>query len=78
MPLINLKDFFSKFEIFDIQQTYKFATTQDASKANHYTNLEEIILHFKLGQEYNDRVFKQLNYCQLKLSSGAIKLLIQT
>ena len=38
----------------------------------------EIILHFKLSQSNKDGGDKQMIYCQLKLTSEAIKLLIKT
>ena len=38
----------------------------------------EIILHFKLNQHNRDGGDKQMIYCQLKLTSEAIKLLIKT
>ena len=47
VPLLNLKDFVYS-RLGEIKQTSKFAATLDASKAKHYTNLQEIILHFRL------------------------------
>ena len=75
VPLINLKQV-NKFDcIYDIQQTSKL---EDLTKAIHYNNLKEIILHFKLDQLNKDGVDRQLIYCQLRLSSQAIKLLVKT
>ena len=78
VPLIHLEKIHSFDAILDIQQTSEFAATQDASKAKHYSNLKEIILHFKLRQSNKDGSERQLIYCQLKLSTGAIKLLLKT
>ena len=47
VPLINLNKV-NKFDcIYDIQQTSKL---HDPLKDKHYTNLQEIVLHFKLDQ----------------------------
>ena len=75
VPLINLKQVYKFDAIYDIQQTTKL---EDLTKAIHYNNLKEIILHFKLNQHNKDGGDKQLIYCQLKLTSEAIKLLIKT
>ena len=69
VPLINLKKVHLFDMIHDIQQTSKL---QDPAKGMHYTNLQEIVLHFKLGQHNKDGSDKQLIYCQLKLSREAI------
>ena len=75
VPLINLKKVYKYDAIYDIQQTYKL---EDLTKAIHYNNLKEIILHFKLKQHNKDGGDKQLIYCQLRISSDAIKLLVKT
>ena len=64
-------------KICDIQQTSKFSATQDASNAKHYSNLKEIVLHFKLKKRKKNKGFTQ-TFCQLKLSSEAIKFLVKT
>ena len=51
VPLINLKQIHMFDKIYNIQQTSKL---QDASKAQHYTNLQEIMFHFKLSQRNKD------------------------
>ena len=51
VPLINLKQIHKFDKIYDIQQTSKL---QDPTKANHYTNLQEIMFHFKLSQNNKD------------------------
>jgi hypothetical protein len=78
VPLIQLKQIYKYDGIWDIQQTSKFESTQDGSEAKHYSKLKEIILHFKYNQHNKDGGDKQLFYCQLKLSTQAIKLLIKT
>ena len=78
IPLIMFKKTFNRDQIVSIRQTSKFAATQDASKANHYSNLKEIIIHFKLMEKNNNGDVRQLTYCNVKLSSAAIKLLIKT
>ena len=75
VPLINLKKVYNFDGIYDIQQTSKL---EDLTKAIHYNNLKEIILHFKLNQHNKDGGDAQLIYCQLRLSSQAIKLLVKT
>ena len=75
VPLINLKKVYKFDAIYDIQQTSKL---EDLTKAIHYNNLKEIILHFKLKQHNKDGGDKQLTYCQLRISSDAIKLLVKT
>ena len=75
VPLINLKQIHRWDQIYHIQQTSKL---QDPKKANHYTNLKEITLHFKLAQSNKDGDDSQFIYCQLKLSNEAIKILIDT
>jgi hypothetical protein len=47
VPLINLKKVHKWDCICDIWQTSKL---HDPIKAKHYTNLKEIMLHFKLSQ----------------------------
>ena len=75
VPLINLKQVHKFDGIYDIQQTSKL---EDLTKAIHYNNLKEIILHFKLKQLNKDGGDGQLIYCQLRISSDAIKLLVKT
>ena len=75
VPLINLKQVYKFDAIYDIQQTSKL---EDLTKAIHYNNLKEIILHFKLNQHNKDGGDAQLIYCQLRISSDAIKLLVKT
>ena len=53
----------------DIQQTSKYTETQQ---------LKEITLHFELQQRNKHGGDQQLIYCQLKISSKAIKLLTET
>ena len=75
VPLINLKKVNMFDAICDIQQT---SNLEDLTKAIHYNNLKEIILHFKLNQHNKDGGDAQLIYCQLRISSDAIKLLVKT
>ena len=73
--MINLKKV-HKFDVInDIQQTSKL---RDLTKAKHFTNIQEIILHFKLAQRNKDGGDAQLIYCQLKIPSEAIRMLIET
>ena len=60
VPLINLKQVHRFDRIYDIQQTSKLF---DETKANHYTNLKEIMFHFKLNQLNKDGGDRQLIYC---------------
>jgi hypothetical protein len=73
--LINIKQVHIFDRISDIQQTSKF---QDLSKGKLYNNLQEITLHFKMSQYNKDGSDGKLFYCQLKLSSEAIQMLIET
>ncbi len=78
VPLIQLKQIYMYDGIWDIQQTSQFESTQDGSEAKHFSKLTEIILHFKYIQHNKDGGDKQLFYCQLKISTQAIKLLLKT
>ena len=69
MPLINLKQIHKDDSICDIQQSSKFTSSKV---------LKEITLHFELQQRDKHGGDQQLIYCQLKISSEAIKLLIKT
>ena len=60
VPLINLKQDHRNDRIYEIQQTSKL---HDETKANHYTNLKEIMFHFKLNQLNKDGGDLQLIYC---------------
>jgi len=60
VPLISLKQINNSDAIYDIQQTSK---VQDPTKAKHYTNLQEITLHFKLAQYNKDGSESELIYC---------------
>ena len=51
IPLIDLNNVHRHDDIIDIQQTSKL---QDPKKAMHYTNLQEIMIHFKLSQHNKD------------------------
>jgi hypothetical protein len=75
VPLINMKKVHIFDAITDIQQTSKF---QDPLKDELYNNLQEITLHFKMNQLNKDGSDPKLFYCQLKLSSEAIQMLIET
>jgi hypothetical protein len=75
VPLINIKKVHTSDSIWGIQQTSKF---QDPTKAKLYTNLQEITLHFKLYQRNKNGSNWQLFYCQLKLCSEAIQMLIES
>jgi hypothetical protein len=59
----------------DIQQTSIF---EDLTKPKDYTNLKEIVLHFKLNQFNKEVGDVQLIYCQLTLESEAIQILVKT
>ena len=49
--MIDLNNVHRHDDIIDIQQTSKL---QDPKKAMHYTNLKEIMIHFKLSQHNKD------------------------
>ena len=75
VPLISLKQIHKFDAIYDIQQTSKL---QDPTKALHYSNLQEIVIHFKLNQHNKDGSDDQLIYCNLKLSTEAILMLVKS
>ena len=50
----------------------------DPKKVKHWTNLQEITFHFELQQRNKDGGDQKLIYCQFKIASEAIKLLIKT
>jgi hypothetical protein len=73
--LISINQIHVNDKIWSVQQTWKY-TDESIDKPNKkFSDFQEIMLHFILKLTNKDGTGIQLNYCQLKISQEAIRLL---
>ena len=65
-------------KIYDMHQTSTFVGASSLKQSQDYTDLQEIILHFKLNLLNKDGGDPSLHYCQLRIAREAIQLLADT
>jgi hypothetical protein len=67
IPLINVKQLHKDDGIYDIHQTSSFVEESLLKPSKDFTDLQEIILHFKLNLSKKDGEDRSMHYCQLKI-----------
>ena len=76
--MINVKQLNQIERIYDMKQTSTFVAASSEKHIKYFTDLEEIILHFKFNSSAKDQTDIMMHYCQLRLSREALQILAET
>ena len=76
--MINVNKKHAAEQLAEINQTSTFLAASSEKQIKDFTDLQEIIVHFKFNSLNKDATDLTMHYCQLRLSREALQILAET